>query len=115
MRQKYTTGQVEQMYANGQGPRPDGPSSSAVAAVITAVGGVAALVGYALLNTQMVLAYKGGTLANVHSICTSPLVAGTSRCASINGYYTIATVLLWGGLIAAAAGVVALLVQRSHN
>ncbi len=80
-------------------------------------GVLAAVAGYVTLNTQLVLAYKAGTLANAHTICSNAFLVGTSkitaqRCSAINGWYTLATVALWGGLALAAIGLVLYLAQR---
>jgi len=80
-------------------------------------GGLAAVAGYVTLNTQEILAYKGGTLANVHAICQSPLITlggqtAVQRCSAINGWYTLSNVALWGGVILVVIGLVMFLIQR---
>ena len=54
------------------------------------------------MNTTLIFAYRGGTLANVHALCSSPLVA--VNCSQINARYTLASVAMWGGLALAVTG-----------
>lgn len=79
-------------------------------------GVIAAAGGFVTLNTQLVLAYRGGTLANVHSLCASALVQALNapgQCSSVNADYTLASVALYGGLVLAAIGLVVLLVRKA--
>lgn len=88
------------------------------AVILMAVGVLAAVAGYATMNTKIVLAYRGGTLANVHALCASPLaqaLGGGSACSSVDADYTLASVALYGGLLLAAAGLVVLLIQRGTS
>ena len=93
-----------------------GTGSRALPVVLMILGVVAAIGGFVTMNTQLVLAYRGGTLANVHSLCASPLVQAVNgsagRCSAINGEYTLASVALYGGLVLAGVGLVVLLMQR---
>jgi hypothetical protein len=92
-----------------------GAESRALALGLMITGAVAAIGGFVTMNTQLLLAYRGGTLANVHALCSSPLVqalGGGSRCSAINADYTLASVALYGGLVLAGIGLVVLLTQR---
>jgi hypothetical protein len=86
--------------------------------ILMIAGILAAIAGYATMNTTLVLAYRGGTLANVHALCANAFVQalshGSGACSSINGWYTLATVALWGGLLLAGIGLLAWLVQRGQ-
>lgn len=68
------------------------------------------------MNTKLVFAYRGGTLANVHTLCSSAFVAANQNaignCSGINGWYTLATVTMWGGLALAGIGVTVSLIRR---
>jgi hypothetical protein len=79
------------------------------------VGLLAAVGGFVTMNTQLVLAYRGGTLANVHALCSSVLVqaGASSQCSSVSADYTLASVALWGGLVLAAIGLVVLLLRKA--
>ena len=78
--------------------------------VLMAIGALAAIAGFVTMNTKLVLAYRGGTLANVHALCSSPFLA--AKCSSINADYTLASVAMWGGLILASIGLLVFLTQR---
>lgn len=84
--------------------------------ILIVAGVLAAIAGYVTANTQFVFAYRGGTLANVHALCGNAFVQalahGSSECSAINGWYTLATVALWGGVAVAVAGLVLFLMQR---
>lgn len=84
--------------------------------ILMIAGILAAIGGFVAMNTKLLLAYRGGTLANVHALCGSPLVqvvkGGTDACSSINADYTLASIALYGGLVLAGIGLVVLLVQR---
>lgn len=80
-------------------------------------GALAAVGGFVFMNTKLFLAYRGGTLANVHALCSNALVQAlnsnaSSQCSGINADYTLASVALYGGLVLAGIGLVVLLVQR---
>lgn len=78
-------------------------------------GALAAVGGFVTMNTQIVLAYRGGTLANVHALCANALEAlnAPGQCSSVNADYTLASVALYGGLALAAAGLVILLTRKA--
>jgi hypothetical protein len=80
------------------------------------VGVLAAVAGFVTMNTQLVLAYRGGTLANVHALCSSALVQALNapgQCSAVNADYTLASVALYGGLVLAGIGLVVLLVRKA--
>lgn len=96
---------------------PQKPAGNrALAPGLMILGVIAAIGGFAAMNTKLLLAYRGGTLANVHALCASPLVqavnGGAGRCSGINADYTLASVALYGGLVLAGIGLVVLLMQR---
>jgi hypothetical protein len=81
-----------------------------IAGVLVAVG------GFVTMNTQLVLAYRGGTLANVHALCANALVQALNapgQCSAVNADYTLASVALYGGLALAGVGLVVLLVRKA--
>jgi len=84
--------------------------------ILMLIGVLTAIGGYVTMNTQLILAYRGGTLANVHALCGNAFVQalshGSSECSAINGWYTLATAALYGGLLLATAGLVIFLMQR---
>jgi hypothetical protein len=83
-------------------------------------GALVAIAGFLTMNTQLVLAYKGGTLANVHGLCQNPfaVLGGQNlihECAAINSSYTLAEVALWGGLVVGVAGLILLIVLAAQR
>lgn len=85
---------------------------------LMATGVLVALAGYLTLNTKLILAYRGGTLANVHALCGNAFIQaiahGSGECSTISSYYTLATVALWGGLALAGVGLVFELMRRNR-
>lgn len=77
-------------------------------------GAMAAILGYILQNTTMLLAYRGGTLGTVHAYCQNAFVLALShgKCTEVNSYYTLSSVLLWGGVVVAIAGAIIRIVKH---
>lgn len=125
----------ERLYDNGYGaPYPGGDPAPAVQhgktrdkrpggpAWTMILGGTAAVIGFLLLYTPALLAYKVGTLSDAHAFCTSGLgvlargfnATANSECSSIGNWYAFGNFLLWGGL-AVVAGGAAWWFTRSRN
>ena len=85
-------------------------------------GAAVAITGYLFAHTSVFLSYPGGDLADVHGLCSSSLgvltrgisAAAAHDCAVIGWWWTITTIAMWGGAIAAVAGF-ALLAMAGQN
>jgi hypothetical protein len=73
---------------------------------VMVLGGLSAAAGFLLLYTQLFVAYQGGTVSDVHAMCTSGVGAlarglnstAASECSSVGGKYSTGMFLLWAGL-----------------
>lgn len=118
---KYLTQEIKKPYQNDQPPpgKPRGLTGTegrALAGGLMFLGVTVAIASFITSNTKLVLAYRGGTLTNVHALCSNALVQATGgfgKCSTIGTWYTLATVALYGGLVVSGIGLVILLTQRN--
>lgn len=78
------------------------------------LGVMAAIFGYVLAYTTIFLAYRAGTLADVHPLCQNAFVLTEAhgQCTPINQYYTLSQLFLWGGVIVAIVGVAIRVIKK---